>query len=269
MGKKGEFDPYKGPADNFVCAYVPGSPTKDIATTPGGLIWVRDSSNMGYAMAATLLIAIHSDALAARGHTATCGNRLMTPTEIFTFAKRQVDYVLGDNPKGMSYMIGYGDKYPQRPHHRASSLPSIKSDPATIPCTEGFNRGFHSASANPNPLTGALVGGPDSNDQFNDLRDNYAQQEPTTYINAPFVGLLARMSAPPPRPLPALSLADDEDEDDGNDLDTSHITLSYDDDDEDDTVTADGKKRQYDAQTKSKTEDYLATFLDYTENRLP
>ena len=45
----------------------------------------------------------------------------------------------------------------------------------TAPC--GYDV-FNRDQPNPNLLTGAMVGGPDQNDQFRDSRDNYIQNEP-------------------------------------------------------------------------------------------
>lgn len=108
----------------------------------------------------------------------------------------QVDYILGDNPMGMSYMVGYGDKYPQRIHHRGSSLPSIVDHPQFIACKEGSFY-FNSSNPNPNTLVGAVVGGPGEDDVYEDDRINFRQSEPTTYINAPLVGVLAYLVANP------------------------------------------------------------------------
>lgn len=50
---------------------------------------------------------------------------------------------------------------------------------------------MHSQSPNPNFLVGAVVGGPDKHDRFPDVRSDYEQSEPATYINSPLVGALA------------------------------------------------------------------------------
>ena len=96
----------------------------------------------------------------------------------------------------MSYMVGYGARYPQRIHHRGSSLPSVSAHPAHIACKAG-SRYFLSPNPNPNLLVGAVVGGPNSSDYFPDSRPYFQESEPTTYINAPLVGLLAFFSAHP------------------------------------------------------------------------
>ena len=92
------------------------------------------------------------------------------------FANNQVDYILGDNPANLSYMIGFGDNYPQSPHHRGSA-PNIKNDP-TAPME--------------NILFGAVVGGPDSPNDFahNDRRDDWVTNEVGTSYNAPFASAL-------------------------------------------------------------------------------
>ena len=49
----------------------------------------------------------------------------------------QVRYILGENPAGMSYMVGYGENYPTRVHHRAASIPSPAVDPTRYDCSSG------------------------------------------------------------------------------------------------------------------------------------
>lgn len=101
-----------------------------------------------------------------------------------------MDYILGANPAGMSYMVGFGARYPRHVHHRGASMPSVRAHPGRISCDAGFGY-LHSGEPNPNVLVGAVVGGPDSRDAFADDRGNFAQSEPATYINAPLVGALA------------------------------------------------------------------------------
>lgn len=110
----------------------------------------------------------------------------------------QVDYILGANPAGMSYMVGFSAKFPRHVHHRSASNPSLKSHIASIGCSDSF-RYLYSSEQDPNVLTGAVVGGPDQDDRYSDSRDDYAQSEPTTYINAPLVGPLAWLAKPPVR----------------------------------------------------------------------
>lgn len=91
------------------------------------------------------------------------------------FANNQVDYVLGDNPANLSYVVGFGDKYPERTHHRGSA--------GTVPL-DG------SSQVNDHILYGAVVGGPGSADDFshNDRRNDWITNEVGTSYNAPFAG---------------------------------------------------------------------------------
>jgi hypothetical protein len=118
-------------------------------------------------------------------------------TKNFPSHRTQVDYILGDNPLRMSYMVGYGPRYPLRIHHRASSLPSVAVHPARIGCKAGTAY-YASPAPNPNLLVGAVVGGPsNSTDAFPDARAVFQESEPTTYINAPLLGLLAYFAQHP------------------------------------------------------------------------
>lgn len=91
-------------------------------------------------------------------------------------------------------MVGYGNNFPRRVHHRGSSIVSYKSNSKFVGCREGYATWFSQKSSDPNVLVGALVGGPDAYDNFADQRDNYEQTEPATYNNAPLLGILARFN---------------------------------------------------------------------------
>lgn len=110
----------------------------------------------------------------------------------FLVSKFQIDYILGNNPMKMSYMVGFGNKYPTQLHHRGASIPSIHEHPAKVACNEGFSW-YNKPEPNPNVHVGAIVGGPYQNDQFNDLRTEYSHLEPTTYMNAAFVGCVTAL----------------------------------------------------------------------------
>ena len=92
------------------------------------------------------------------------------------FANNQVDYILGDNPRNYSYMVGFGENYPQRPHHRGSA-PNLSGDATTV---------------QENILYGAVVGGPnEANDYAHyDRRDDWVTNEVGTSYNAPFASAL-------------------------------------------------------------------------------
>ncbi|KAG8389514.1 hypothetical protein BUALT_Bualt02G0237300 [Buddleja alternifolia] len=184
---------YKSHADNFICSLIPGTPSFTAQFTPGGLLFKMDDSNMQYVTSTSFLLVTYAKYLTSSHKVVNCGGSIITPKKLRTFAKKQVDYLLGDNPLKMSFMVGYGPRYPMRIHHRGSSLPSVNVHPSKIQCSSGFSI-MNSQSPNPNILVGAVVGGPDQNDRFPDQRSDYTQSEPATYINAPLVGALAYLA---------------------------------------------------------------------------
>lgn len=95
------------------------------------------------------------------------------------FYETQMNYVLGDNADGQSFVVGYGEKSPKNPHHRTAHG-SWKNDLA-IPDT------------NRHVLYGALVGGPNQDGSYEDDRQNYINNEVATDYNAGFTALLCKM----------------------------------------------------------------------------
>jgi len=145
---------YKGPVEAFMGSWMPGS----ITYTPCGLAW-RDKwgANRYAGNAAFLALA------AAESGINTASYR--------KWAAEQINYLLGDNRHNggcYSYEIGYGSKFPQHPHHRGAS--------------QGHQ------------LNGALVGGPDQNDNYNDDQNDYVMNEVATDYNSGFHGALAALS---------------------------------------------------------------------------
>ncbi|KAL5073531.1 hypothetical protein RYX36_012515 [Vicia faba] len=155
-----------------------------------GLLFKLGPSNLQHVTSYSFLLIVYARYMQVNHKTVNCGNVVAKPADLVNLAKTQVDYVLGNNPLGMSYMVGYGQKFPQKIHHRASTMPSIDVYPKHIKCRDG-DKYFESQSPNINLLTGAIVGGPAEDDSYQDSRFNVTQSEPTTYINAPFVGVLA------------------------------------------------------------------------------
>ncbi|KAF5730025.1 korrigan [Tripterygium wilfordii] len=191
---KTNLNKFKNDADSFVCAVMPGSSSVQIKTTPGGLLFIRDSANLQYVTSSSMVLFYYSRILTvAHIDGVQCGSVHFSASQIRSFAKSQVDYVLGNNPMKMSYMVGFGSKYPTQLHHRGSSIPSIQAHPSKIGCSDGQSNYYFSTKPNPNTHVGAIVGGPDANDQFKDLRSDYSHSEPTTYMNAAFVGSVAAL----------------------------------------------------------------------------
>ncbi|KAK4572040.1 hypothetical protein RGQ29_030449 [Quercus rubra] len=190
MNSNPNFSPFIPNADKFVCTVLPESPTVSVQYSPGGLLFKPGGSNLQHPTALSFLLVVYARYLSQGNRVIHCGGVVATPARLIQVARGQVDYILGSNPLNMSYMVGYGNKFPQRIHHRGSSLPSINQQPGPIDC-KGGTPYFSSNNPNPNLLIGAVVGGPDIKDSYNDSRADFVQSEPTTYINAPLVGLLA------------------------------------------------------------------------------
>ncbi|CAD6260784.1 unnamed protein product [Miscanthus lutarioriparius] len=187
-------DPFRQQAEDFFCRILRDSPSSTTQYTLGGLMHKSGYANLQYVTSASFLLTTYAKYMAVTKHTFSCQSLPVTARSLRALAKQQVDYILGVNPKGMSYMVNFGARWPQRIHHRASSLPSVAAHPAHIGCQEGFQSYFYSSGANPNVHTGAVVGGPDEHDEFPDDRADYARSEPTTYTNAPLVGCLAYLA---------------------------------------------------------------------------
>ncbi|KAJ4951754.1 hypothetical protein NE237_028586 [Protea cynaroides] len=184
---------FKSQADSFVCSVLPESPFHQVYVTPGGLIHMRDGANSQYAAGDAYLFTVYGDLLTKHNQKVTCGDKQFDGTHLLAFGKKQMDYLLGDNPRGRSYMVGFGNSPPTRAHHRGSSVP-VLSPNAVISCPMTFVNWFSKDSPNPNELTGAIVGGPDRNDNFVDQRWASSMLEPTTYTNSLAIGVLARFS---------------------------------------------------------------------------
>ncbi|KAK1288499.1 Endoglucanase 16 [Acorus calamus] len=182
-GEKG-LDGFKTQADNFVCAVLPDSQFHQIYISPGGLIHLRDGANTQYVTSTAFLLSVYSDVLAKHRQTVTCGTQQIQPARLMEFAKQQ----------GMSYMVGFGRKSPTQAHHRGSSVPRLSAD-TVVSCAMSFVNWYNKNSPNPNELTGAIVGGPDRYDNFEDQRWDSSMLEPTTYINSLAIGTLAKLSS--------------------------------------------------------------------------
>ncbi|KAJ9594064.1 hypothetical protein L9F63_014507, partial [Diploptera punctata] len=115
----------------------------------------------------------------------------IAPVKYREFARRQIDYMLGDS--GRSYVVGFGYDYPKQPHHAASSCPSRPA-----PC--GWDA-FNWTGENPQLLKGALVSGPDENDHYMDKREEYVYNEVTLEYNAGFHFILDKLNQFFPSPV--------------------------------------------------------------------
>lgn len=102
-------------------------------------------------------------------------------TDFGEWAKGAMEYLMGRNPMGYSYIVGYGYEqglpFAHHPHHRAAhgSKTNSMNDPVE----------------HRHILWGALAGGPDLNDYHMDSTTEYAYNEVAVDYNAAFVGACA------------------------------------------------------------------------------
>lgn len=139
-----------------------------ITYTPQGLAWLDMWGSLRYATTTAFLASVYSE-------WDGCPDN---KSQIYwDFAVSQADYALGAT--GRSYQIGYGEEYPQNPHHRTAqgSYCNNMNEPVEARHT----------------LYGALVGGPDAGDNYTDEVSNYTTNEVACDYNAGFTGLLANL----------------------------------------------------------------------------
>ncbi|KAM9972609.1 hypothetical protein ACTFIR_011976 [Dictyostelium discoideum] len=149
---------YKTDFEGWLNYWLPGG---GITYTPGGLAWIRQWGPARYAATAAFL------------------GSLAGTDKGTDFTKKQVGYLLGDNPNQQSFVVGIGPNHPINPHHRAAHHST----------TNDINNPVNNLYL----LKGALVGGPGSNDEYTDDRTDYISNEVATDYNAGFVGALASL----------------------------------------------------------------------------
>ncbi|XP_077231347.1 endoglucanase 24-like [Tasmannia lanceolata] len=177
---------YARTARAVMCGLLPDSPTATSSRTSGGMIWISQWNSLQHPVASAFLAVLFSDyMLSSRTATFSCSGKSYTPSDLRKFAMSQADYVLGNNPMEMSFLVGYGNKFPHYVHHRGASIPAN----ANTGC-DGF-KWLTSTDPNPNVASGGLVGGPFLNETYIDSRNNSMQGEPTTYNSALIVALLS------------------------------------------------------------------------------
>ena len=162
---------YFGMDDQLWNTTITADQIQDLPETDGA--WIAKSPD-GFAVV--------SDYGSARYNTAAglCAMVYAKETGDLTFAewsKDQMEYILGDNPMGYAYEVGYENNYATHPHHRAASCSSTQSMDEPDPQTH--------------TLWGALVGGPDLKDYHHDVTSDYIYNEVTDDYNAGFCGDLA------------------------------------------------------------------------------
>ena len=132
--------------------------------TPGGYAYLNQWGSARYNTAMQLICLVY-DKYTNNGK----------PGEASQWAKKQMEYIMGDNPMGRSYIVGYNENSVKYPHHRACSGLTKCEDP----------------DEHRYVLYGALAGGPDGSDNHIDITSDYIYNEVTIDYNAAFVGACA------------------------------------------------------------------------------
>lgn len=97
------------------------------------------------------------------------------PSQYSDWARNQMEYLLGNNDSGTAYVVGYNENAVKYPHHRAASGLTMAED----------------TREQKHVLYGALVGGPDGEDNHSDTTNDWIYNEVTIDYNAAFVGACA------------------------------------------------------------------------------
>jgi Glycosyl hydrolase family 9/FG-GAP-like repeat len=153
----------------------------NVKYTPGGLAWLDAPGSLRYTANTAFVAGIYNDTVIA----------VNDPKKAIysSFVQNQVNYILGENPNNFSYVVGFGNNFAQRPHHRAAS-------------------GTTSVNTNVDNLydiVGGLVGGPlslapgestsgltDGSAIYKDDRADFKRNEVALDYNAGLTGVLAR-----------------------------------------------------------------------------
>ncbi|KAG0592842.1 hypothetical protein M758_1G275700 [Ceratodon purpureus] len=186
-----ELREYINQTNTVMCGYLPQY--KKWNVTKGGLTMFLygQPQQLQYAVANSMLASLYAEYMKAADVPGwNCKGYFYPAETLNNWARSQINYVLGHNPMNMSYVVGYGKKYPKQVHHRAASIPKTAG---RVGCTQGHK--FRDAnSPNPHVIEGAMVMGPNKFDKYIDRRTNYNQAEPTLAGNAALVGALVSLS---------------------------------------------------------------------------
>lgn len=155
----------KGQVEGWLNNWVTGG--NGVQITGGGLRWISPWGSLRYAANTAFLAGVYASGVHDPNGAYT------------TLALNTMNYILGANPRQSSYLVGYGQNFPQQPHSR---------NPSGVGWA-GFNNGLPNAHIN----FGALVGGPtQANDSsYTDLRSDYISNEVTIDYNAGLTGAFA------------------------------------------------------------------------------
>jgi hypothetical protein len=154
---------YAGQVEDWLDIWINGE--FSVKYTEGGLAWRNSWGSLPLASGTAFLAGVYNDTV-------------KQDSRYDNFVMSQMDYILGDNPRNFSYMVGFGDNYATHVHHRAADGNPSLTDNGT---------------PNQHTLFGALVGGPKSVNDFDytDIQTDWIGNEVGISYNAPLNGALA------------------------------------------------------------------------------
>jgi hypothetical protein len=168
--------------DKFLKAWLNADGFQDIISSPLGLHYPKwnEWANLAFSTQAAGLALIN----------AKYEDDKVAKKDQIAFARKQLDYALGFGSL-RSYVVGFGNNPPTRPHHAASSCPDLPAE-----CGQ---EALRADRPNPQILYGALVAGPagvrknksNPDDTYNDKRTDYVTNEVANDYNAGFTTALA------------------------------------------------------------------------------
>ncbi|KAJ4838636.1 hypothetical protein Tsubulata_004229 [Turnera subulata] len=182
---------YQKRIEEIICSYQPRS--FRYGRIKGGLIDINRArpNSLQYVVNAAFMTTLYSDYLEGRLVPGlVCGPIFYSNDVLRDFARTQINYILGNNHRNRSYVVGFGNQFPQHVHHRGASIPDSK---IKYGCKGGL-KWRDSRKKDPNTIVGAMVAGPGKRGYFRDYRADYNYTEPTIAGNAGLVAALVALS---------------------------------------------------------------------------
>ncbi len=145
-----------------------GDNGQKINYSPKGLAFLDNWGSLRYATTTAFVAAMYSE-------SDKCPKD--KKDTYWKFAVSQADYALGST--GRSFVVGFGENPPEHPHHRTAQGSYVAD--------------MNTPAQHRHVLVGALVGGPDAGDNYNDTVSDYTKNEVACDYNAGFTGLMAKL----------------------------------------------------------------------------
>ncbi|KAL0364608.1 UNVERIFIED_CONTAM: Endoglucanase 5 [Sesamum angustifolium] len=148
-----------------------------------------------YPASAAFLLAVYSDYLAKAKGVVKCPEGQLQPLDLLNFAKSQ-GITFWQESQVLELCSGLRPKLSTPCSSQGASITSVSILKTAVGVWR-IRDMVQTPEANPNVIYGALVGGPNANDEFSDDRTDYEQTEPTLSGTAPLVGLFSKLHSLP------------------------------------------------------------------------